>query len=133
MHPVGTRLPLGKAFLHGSMAHRVLVGRGPGTRRPTDRLPRGMTVQPSQRVPTHPGEILLEEFLVPLEASDARVGQLRFRCRAKNRVSSPHASAADSAWYEARSSQKKPWSAPGYTLQWKVLPSSARRGAMRCT
>ncbi len=30
-------------------------------------------MQPTKRVPTHPGEILLEEFLVPLEISQVEL------------------------------------------------------------
>jgi len=48
------------------MACRLSLVREASPRSTPHRLPQGVSVQPKHRIPTHPGEILREEFLAPL-------------------------------------------------------------------
>jgi len=50
------------------MAHRLPVDRGRSSGSETRRLPQGVGGQmlPEKRIPTHPGEVLLMEFLTPM-------------------------------------------------------------------
>ena len=49
---------------------------------------------PTDRVPTHPGEMLLEEFLNPLNLTQARIG-----CRYSCSLSTGQRTGERSTWY----------------------------------
>lgn len=52
-----------------SVENRRPLVRELGARRPAHRLPQRVAMKPTNRIPTHPGEILREELLVPLGQS----------------------------------------------------------------